>query len=63
MRGDARRSLAEILLVDIAFMVDDEGRDAGVAVFGRLGNGRKAADHVALDDVIHGPARRGRALA
>src|SRR5262245_29347675 len=44
-------------------MVDDERHDAGITVFSWIGDGRKATDHVALDDVINGPARRSRALA
>src|SRR6476620_1709631 len=63
LRGDAGRAFAKILFVDVAFVVDDERHDAGIAVFGRIGNGRKAADHVALDDVINGAARRSGALA
>src|SRR4029078_12665715 len=62
LRGDTRRALAQILLVDVAVIIDDEGRDAGIAVFGRISNKAEPTDHVAVDNVIHGPARGCRAL-
>src|SRR5262249_27257804 len=63
LRGDAGCAIAKVPFVDVAIIVDDEGHDAGVAVFRRIGDGGKATDHVAVDDVIHGPTWRGRALA
>src|SRR4051794_27969027 len=54
--------VAEVLLVDDAIVVDEEGRDAGVAVFGGPGEQREAADHLALDDIAERPAGGIRAL-
>src|ERR1700735_4855551 len=50
--GDAAGFGAEVFLEDFAALVDDEGHDAGVAVFGGPGDEGEAANHVAVDDVI-----------
>src|SRR5437868_12894036 len=62
-RSDTSRPVAEILFENIAIIVDDERHDAGVAVFGGIGDEPEAADHVAAHDVIPGTAGRIRALA
>src|SRR5690348_10620727 len=41
--GDLRGALAEILFVDRAAVVDDEGHHARIAVFGRPGDERETA--------------------
>ena len=50
--SDLCRILSEILLVHHAVLVDNEGRDAGVAVLGRIGHQRESADHLTVDDII-----------
>jgi hypothetical protein len=50
--GDFRRVGAEILLKDRSVMVDQESHHARIAVFGRIGDQCKAADHLAIDDVV-----------
>src|SRR5262245_32998028 len=62
-RGSPACARAEIPFVDVAVIVDDEGHDPGVAVFGWIGDEAEAADHVAAYDVINGAARSVRALA
>ena len=56
--GDARRVRAEIFLIDDAVLIDDEGHDAGIAIGGRIGDQRKAARHMAIDDIILSAAGR-----
>src|SRR6185437_1553135 len=56
--GYPLRWSSEILLVADAGMIDHEGHNAGIAVFGGIGDQREAADHLALDDVVQGAARR-----
>ena len=63
LRRDLRRLRPEILLVHDAVVVDHEGRDAGIAVFGRPGDQRETADHLALHDVVVRAAGRIAALA
>src|SRR3954447_3691854 len=53
---------AKIPLIGFALLVDDEGHDAGVAVFRGPGDEGKAANHVAIDDVAIRPAGSVRAL-
>src|SRR6516162_11136413 len=60
--GNGFGALAEILLVDLAGMIDHEGHHTGVAVFGRIGNQRKASDHLAVDDIVHLASGRVRTL-
>ena len=62
LRGDAACSITEISLVDVTIIVDDEGHDAGIAVFRRISDKAEAADHVAVDNIVYGAAGRGRAL-
>src|SRR5271170_6885258 len=59
---DGFGQLAQILLINRAGMIDLEGHDAGVAVFGRIGDQREAADHLAVDDVVELAARSARPL-
>ena len=44
--------LAEVFLVDDAVLVDDECRDAGVAVLLRIGDEGEASGHLPVDDVV-----------
>ena len=44
--------LAEVLLVDDAVLVDDEGRDAGVAVPLRIGDEGETSGHLPVDNVV-----------
>src|SRR4029077_8165604 len=66
-RGDTRgipgRAFAEILFVYVAIIVDDERHDAGVAIFGGVGDEPEATDHVATHDIVDRAARCRRALA
>src|SRR4029077_2085886 len=66
-RGDTRgisgRAFAEILFVYVAIIVDDERHDAGVAIFGRVGDEPEATDHVAAHDIVDRAAWRRRTLA
>jgi hypothetical protein len=55
-RAELRR--AEVLLVDDAVFAADKSLDAAVAVSGRPGDHRMAGDHVAVDKVVKGAARR-----
>src|SRR6185437_11019871 len=41
---------------------DDESHHAGIPVLGRISHQRKPADHLAVYDVFHFAAGRGRAL-
>src|SRR6185436_19085500 len=61
--GDLRRILPEVLLINAALLVDDEGHHAGLAVFGGPGHQREATDHVSIDYVIIFAARRVIALS
>src|SRR5262249_48294713 len=56
------RVLAQILLVDLALMADNERHHAGVAIIRWHGDGGEAGDHVAVNDVVVAPARRILAL-
>ena len=47
---------AEVFLIDLASLVDDEGHHPGVAPFGGPGDQREARDHLPVDDVV-GPAQ------
>src|SRR5271157_6314768 len=44
--------LAEVFLVHNSVLVDDEGRDAGIAILLRIGDEGKASGHLSVDDVI-----------
>ena len=50
--GEYFRAFTKILLIDSAGMIDHEGHDTRVSVFGRIGNQRETTDHLALDDVV-----------
>src|ERR1700722_11786673 len=52
----------EVLLVDDAVLAANESLDAAVAVRGRPGDHRVACDHVAVDEIGKGAARRRRPL-
>jgi hypothetical protein len=52
----------EVFLEYGAGVADDKGHHAGVTVLGRIGDERKAADHLAVDDVIGDAAGRMPAL-
>src|SRR5262249_21973939 len=54
---------AEILLVDQALMIDDEGHDARIAVLRRIGHQAETADHLAAHHVIRRTAGCVRPLA
>src|SRR5438552_17665725 len=58
-----RRARSKISLIDLAVLIHDERHDAGAAIFGRIGNDRKAADRPAVNDVIERAARCALALA
>src|SRR5437764_2873332 len=58
-----RRARSKISLLDLAVLIHDERHDAGAAIFGRIGNDRKAADRPAMNDVIERAARCALALA
>src|SRR4029078_2074308 len=64
---DLRRALgrlgAEVALVDVAALVDDEGHHAGLAVGHRPGDDAEAAAHAAVHQVAVGAARSVGALA
>ena len=62
-RGQQRRVVAEVALVDLAQLIDHEGRDARDTILGRRCDHREPADHVAIDDVVVAPARRSFTLA
>src|SRR4029453_6388107 len=62
-RTDPLGPWTEILFVDVAVIVDDEGHDAGVAILGGKGDEAEATNHVAAHDVVHRAARRILALA
>ena len=53
----------EVDVVDDAVLVDDEGLDARLAIFGRPSDEAEAGDHVAIDDVVVGAAGDLVALA
>ena len=61
--GNIKGRGPEVLLIDLALLVDDEGHYARVAPLGRPGNERKSCDHVAVDNVVVGTARRMFSLA
>jgi hypothetical protein len=53
---------AEVPLMDHSSVADDKGHHARVAIVGRIGNERKAPDHLALDQVVERTAGRVRSL-
>ena len=53
---------SEILLKYGAVLIHNEGHDAGIAIFGRVSNERKAADHLILSEVVISATASGRAL-
>src|SRR5438067_13592936 len=62
--GGLLRSVGpEILLVDNAILIDDEGHHASFAVGHGPGDDAEAADHAAIGEVAVGAARRIGALA
>src|SRR5262249_45211533 len=61
--GDLRGALPEVLLVNRAVMVDDEGHHARIAVPGGPGDKREAADHLAFHHVVEHAALSGRSLS
>src|SRR5690349_20444871 len=62
LRDDGVGLVAEVLLVDDALLVDDEGHHAGHRPLRRPGDEREAGYHVAIDDVLVVTAWRVRAL-
>ena len=52
----------EILLVHRGVLIDHEGHDARIAVFGGEDEQRETADHLAVDQIIVGTAGRIRRL-
>ena len=62
--GDRCRVLAEVLLVDLALLIDNEGHDPGIAIFGRHGDQGEAGDNIGA--LVRGVARedveRGQVL-
>src|SRR5271157_6372273 len=44
--------LAEVLLVHNSVLVDDEGREAGIAILLRIGDEGEASGHLSVHDVI-----------
>src|SRR5204863_8325952 len=52
----------EVFLVDHAVVTDDEGLDAGLAVFSGRRDQCEATNHQALDDELHLTERRRRSL-
>ena len=61
-RGDLRALPTQVALVDLAPLVHDEGHYARLAPVGGIRDEGEARDHVAVDDVVVGPARGGLAL-
>src|SRR5579864_3682682 len=59
---DRLGSGSEILFEHDPGLVDDKGHDAGIAIFCWKGDHRKTAGHMAIDDVVLGPAGCARAL-
>src|SRR5262249_5172349 len=57
-RGDAASPRTQIPFIHITIVVDDEGHDAGIAVFGRVRDEPETTDHVAANDVVDGTAGR-----
>ena len=49
---DGLSQLAQILLINRAGVIDLEGHDAGIAVFGGVSDERETADHLAIDDIV-----------
>lgn len=49
----------EILLKYRTIMIDHEGHDTRIAVFGWIGEERETADHLALDEVVISAAGSG----
>src|SRR5678815_2390952 len=51
-RGDVARLWAQVLLIDPALLVDDEGHDAGFTILGRPRDQGEPTDHVSVDEII-----------
>jgi hypothetical protein len=62
VRGDRGRARAEVLLVDVAPIIDEESRQAGIAVLRRIGHERKPTNHLTVHQVVDFAARRIRPL-
>src|ERR1017187_1687204 len=50
--GHRRGLWAEVLLINLPLLVDDESHDTRIAPFLRPRHQGEAADHVAVDDII-----------
>src|ERR1017187_8009173 len=50
--GDFRGLESEVLLIDLALLIDDEGHHTRVAPFGRPGDEGKSGNHAVVDDAI-----------
>src|SRR5512134_2905504 len=61
-RSERGRVRAQVLLVDVAIVVDLERLDSRDAVGGGPGDGGESADHHSLDDVVARAQARRRAL-
>src|SRR6478672_6928567 len=57
------RAGAEISLIDLSFLIDDEGHDAGIAVPCRVGDDGEASDGSSADDVVERARLRTLALS
>src|SRR6516162_980739 len=60
--GDFVGAGPEILLIDDAIVIDDEGHDPGDSISGWEGDKSEAGDHVSVEDVVVSAVSRGRAL-
>src|SRR5262249_53071788 len=61
-RNDRSRARAEVLLVDVPMMTDEECHQAGNAILRGIGHEGEPADHVAAHHVVDFAARRIRPL-
>ena len=62
IRSDAAGVLAQVLLINDAVIIDDEGHHARIAIRCGVSDEREAADHLAVDDIIHRAAQHFRPL-
>src|SRR5208282_4450308 len=48
----------QVLLIDLAVLIDDEGHHSRVAIAGRVSKQRESSGHLARDDIAFGAIRR-----
>src|SRR5215467_12671846 len=56
--GDFSGVLPQIFLISNSVLINDEGHDAGIAVYGRIGNKGKSPEHLPIREVIFCAALR-----